>query len=318
MAVYLVTGGAGFIGSHLVDTLVRHGETVRVIDNFATGNRNNLAHQLDNITLHEVDIRNLDALREPLHGVDYVLHQAALPSVPRSVADPLETHHVCATGTLNMLIAARDAGVKRFVYAASSSAYGEIEGEYKVETMNPNPKSPYAVAKLIGEQYCEVFNTIYGLHTVALRYFNVFGPRQDPDSLYSAVIPKFTARMLAGEQPIIYGDGTQTRDFTYIDNVVHGNLLACMADGAKVGGQVMNLANGDKITLVDLVTALNRLLGTAIAPRFDPERAGDIKHSRADVSKAGRLLGYEQQVSFMEGLARTVTWFRQQSPAATP
>lgn len=312
MAVYLVTGGAGFIGSHLVDALVKRGETVRVIDNFITGSRENLAHNLDKITVFDVDIRELESLRAPLEGVDYVLHQAALPSVPRSVADPLGTHQTCATGTLNLLIAARDAGVKRFVYAASSSAYGNIEGEFKVETMPTNPLSPYAVAKLIGEQYCRVFNQIYGLATVALRYFNVFGPRQDPNSPYSAVIPLFATHILRGEAPTIFGDGTQSRDFTYIDNVVHGNLLACHADPTEVGGEVINLAGGDRISLLELVTDINQLLGTAIQPTFADPRAGDVKHSRADVTKAGRLLGFEQQVTFKEGLARTVDWFKTQ------
>jgi nucleoside-diphosphate-sugar epimerase len=315
MAVYLVTGGAGFIGSHLVDALVRRGETVRVIDNFSTGNRDNLAHHRDNITIFDVDIRELDGLRAPLEGVDYVLHQAALPSVPRSVADPLGTHQTCATGTLNLLIAARDAGVKRFVYAASSSAYGNIQGEFKVETMPTNPLSPYAVAKLIGEQYCRVFNQIYGLATVALRYFNVLGPRQDPNSPYSAVIPLFATHMLRGEAPTIYGDGEQSRDFTYIDNVVHGNLLACVADPAKVGGEVINVAGGDRISLLKLVQDINELLGTTITPTFAEPRAGDVKHSRADVTKAGQLLGYEQQVTFQEGLARTVAWFKEQQTA---
>lgn len=311
MAIYLVTGGGGFIGSHLVDELLRRGEQVRVIDNFSTGKRDNLAHNLDKIDLYEVDIRDLNALREPLHGVDYVLHQAAIPSVPRSVADPLATHETCATGTLNMLIAARDAGVKRFVYAASSSAYGDIAGEFKVETMQPQPMSPYAVAKLIGEQYCAVFHRIYGLSTVALRYFNVFGPRQDPDSPYSAVIPLFATRMLRGESPIIYGDGTQSRDFTYIDNVLHGNLLACHADAAKVSGQVMNLACGERTSLLQLVDGINALLGTDCQPIFEPARSGDIKHSRADISKAGELLGYEQRISFEDGLAQTVAWFKE-------
>jgi UDP-glucose 4-epimerase len=212
-----------------------------------------------------------------------------------------------------MLIAARDAGVKRFVYAASSSAYGNATEEFKVETLPTAPLSPYAVAKLVGEQYCQVFNNIYGLKTVALRYFNVFGPRQDPNSPYSAVIPLFATRMLRGEAPQIYGDGTQSRDFTFIDNVVHGNLLACFADADKVGGQVMNLACGDRISLLDLVNAINHLLGTAIQPQFEPARAGDVKHSRAAIEKAGRLLGYELQVPFQEGLARTVAWFKQQA-----
>jgi nucleoside-diphosphate-sugar epimerase len=312
MAIYVVTGGAGFIGSHLVSALVERGETVRVIDNFATGKRENLAAVMPHITLYEADIRHLDALREPLQGADYVLHQAAVPSVPRSIEDPLTTHEACATGTLNMLIAARDAGVQRFVYAASSSAYGDIEGEFKVETMPTNPQSPYAVAKVIGEQYCGVFHRIYGLPTVALRYFNVFGPRQTPDSAYAAVIPRFAARMLRGEAPTIYGDGLHSRDFTYIDNVVRGNLLACHADAAKVGGHVMNLACGERTSLLDLVAALNDLLGTTIAPVHESPRPGDVTHSRADIRKAGELLGYEPQLSLHEGLVQTVAWLRTQ------
>jgi nucleoside-diphosphate-sugar epimerase len=244
-----------------------------------------------------------------MRGVDYVLHQAALPSVPRSVADPAGVHAACATGTLNVLIAARDAHVKRFVYAASSSAYGDIEGDYKVETMPPCPLSPYAVSKLAGEQYCQVFYHVYGLETVALRYFNVFGPRQDPTSQYSAVIPLFMTAMLDDRRPTIFGDGTQSRDFTYIDNVVQGNLLACSADGARAAGQVMNLACGDRISLLDLVAALNRLLGKSLEPIFADPRPGDVKHSRADIGKARALLGYEPVVAFEDGLARTLTWF---------
>ncbi len=310
MATYLVTGGAGFIGSHLAEALVNRGENVRVIDNFSTGSRDNLAPMLEHIDLREVDITDLEAIRPAMQGVDYVLHQAAIPSVPRSVADPALTHAACVTGTLNVLIAARDAGVKRVVYAASSSAYGDIEGEYKVESMAPRPQSPYAVAKLAGEYYCEVFYRVYQLETVALRYFNVFGPRQDPNSPYSAVIPLFMTAMLAGRRPTIYGDGTQSRDFTYIDNVVHGNLLACTADRERVAGQVMNLACGDRISLLELVATLNKLLGKAIEPNFADPRPGDVKHSRADIHKAGQLLGYEPVVSFEEGLARTLEWFQ--------
>jgi UDP-glucose 4-epimerase len=310
LATYLVTGGAGFIGSHLAEALVNRGENVRVIDNFSTGSRDNLAPMLEHIDLREVDITDLEAIRPAMQGVDYVLHQAAIPSVPRSVADPALTHAACVTGTLNVLIAARDAGVKRVVYAASSSAYGDIEGEYKVESMAPRPQSPYAVAKLAGEYYCEVFYRVYQLETVALRYFNVFGPRQDPNSPYSAVIPLFMTAMLAGRRPTIYGDGTQSRDFTYIDNVVHGNLLACTADRERVAGQVMNLACGDRISLLELVATLNKLLGKAIEPNFADPRPGDVKHSRADIHKAGQLLGYEPVVSFEEGLARTLEWFQ--------
>ncbi|MEP7287490.1 MAG: SDR family oxidoreductase [Chloroflexota bacterium] len=316
MATYLVTGGAGFIGSHLVETLVKRGETVRVVDNFATGSHATLAPFLNDIELFERDISlSADSLADAFKGVDYVLHQAAIPSVPRSIADPMLCHQGCATGTLNVLIAARDAGVKRLVYAASSSVYGEIEGEYKVETMAPSPLSPYAVAKLTGEQYCQVFHRVYGLETVALRYFNVFGPRQDPNSPYSAVIPLFMSALLKDRQPTIYGDGTQSRDFTYIDNVVHGNLLAATSDGKQSSGEVMNLACGDRITLLELVESLNKLLDKNIQPIMALARPGDIKHSRADISKAGRLLGYEPVVTFHEGLARTLDWF-QSNPTA--
>ncbi|PJF36495.1 MAG: LPS biosynthesis protein WbpP [Candidatus Thermofonsia Clade 1 bacterium] len=309
MATYLVTGGAGFIGSHLVDALLARGETVRVVDNFATGSREYIESVRDQIAFYEVDIADLDALREPMQGVDYVLHQAAIPSVPRSVADPRLTHDSCATGTLNVLIAARDAQVKRVIYAASSSAYGDIEGTYKREDMPPRPLSPYAVAKLVGEQYCQVFYNIYGLETVALRYFNVFGPRQDPNSPYSAVIPLFIKAMLAGAQPIVFGDGTQSRDFTYIENVVQGNLLACKADG-RVAGKVINLACGESINLLDLIAAINTLLGTHIVPIFAEPRPGDVKHSCADIRLARELLGFTPSVSFEEGLRRTLAWLR--------
>lgn len=309
MATYLVTGGAGFIGSHLVDALLARGETVRVVDNFATGSRAYIQSVCERIAFYEVDITDLEALREPMQGVDYVLHQAAIPSVPRSVDDPLQTHAACATGTLNVLIAARDAKVKRVIYAASSSAYGDIEGTYKSEDMPPRPLSPYAVAKLVGEQYCQVFYTVYGLETVALRYFNVFGPRQDPNSPYSAVIPLFIKAMLAGESPTIFGDGRQSRDFTYIENVVQGNLLACQADG-RVAGKVINLACGGSINLLDLIAAINALLGTHIEPIFAPPRAGDVKHSCADIRLAQELLGFEPTVSFQEGLRRTLAWLK--------
>lgn len=309
MALYLVTGGAGFIGSHIAETLVKRGEQVRVVDNFATGSRRNLAHILDRIELVETDITQLADVQKAMRGVDYVLHQAAIPSVPRSVDDPITTHENCATGTLNVLIAARDAKVKRFVYAASSSAYGNIEGEFKVETMAPRPLSPYAVAKLTGEQYCQVFKTVYGLETVALRYFNVFGPRQDPSSPYSAVIPLFMAAMLDDSAPTIYGDGLQSRDFTYVDNVVEGNLLACQAD-PQVAGEVINVACGERISLLELVNALNKLMSKSITPIFADPRPGDVKHSRADIGKARRLLNYAPRVSLEEGLAHTLEWFR--------
>jgi UDP-glucose 4-epimerase len=311
MATYLVTGGAGFIGSHLAEALVKRGESVRILDNFATGSRDNMAHLNGKVEFFERDITKPDQLSDAFQGVDYVLHQAAIPSVPRSIADPLLCHENCATGTLNVLVAARDAGVKRVIYAASSSAYGDADSEFKSEDMAPRPLSPYAVAKLAGEHYCQVFYEVYGLETVGIRYFNVFGPRQDPNSPYSAVIPLFITSMLAGKPPTIYGDGTQFRDFTYIENVIHGNLLACNADRERVAGQVMNVACGDSISLLDLVDALNELLHTSISPTFAPARKGDVKRSRAAIGKAQELLGYQPIVSFADGLARTLEWFRE-------
>lgn len=314
MATYLVTGGAGFIGSHIAEHLLKDGHSVRVIDNFSTGNRENLFRlslnpaYKDRIEVHEFDLTHLAALPAIFDGVDTVFHQAALPSVPRSVADPLTTHHQCVTATLHVLITARDAGVRRVVYAASSSAYGDVEAEYKVETMNPQPKSPYGAAKLFGEYYAKVFHEVYGLETVCLRYFNVFGARQDPTSQYAAVIPIFINRLLRGEAPLIHGDGLQSRDFTYIDNVVHGNILASQFEDAA--GQVVNVATGGRITILDLVERLNNLLGTDIVPIHDAARDGDILHSRADIDLAGQLLGYESIVDFETGLERTVEWFK--------
>lgn len=313
MDTYLVTGGAGFIGSHLAERLLSAGHHVRIVDNFATGKPANLERLRrfgDRLTVHEVSITDRAALPPLFAGVRYVLHQAALPSVPRSVADPVTTHEINVTGTLNVLLAARDAGVQRVAYAASSSAYGDIEGEYKTEAMPPKPLSPYGVSKLAGEYYCQTFTAVYGLETVALRYFNVFGPYQDETSHYSAVIPKFAAAMLRGQPPTIYGDGTQSRDFTYIDNVVQGNLLALTAPDAA--GQMMNLATGGRITLLELVDKLNALLGTAFAPIHAEARTGDILHSRAAIDKAAELLDYAPLVDFDTGLARTVAWYRQQ------
>jgi UDP-N-acetylglucosamine/UDP-N-acetyl-alpha-D-glucosaminouronate 4-epimerase len=306
---YIVTGGAGFIGSHLVERLLKDGFRVRVVDNLSTGKRENLAH-LSGFEFFDVSITDKDALTPIFAGADYLLHQAALPSVPRSVANPLETHEQCVTGTLNVLLAARDAGVKRVVYAASSSAYGDIQGDFKDETMPPHPMSPYGVAKLAGEYYCQCFTEVYGLETVSLRYFNVFGPRQDPASKYAAVIPLFITSMLKGERPVIYGDGLQSRDFTYIDNVVHGNLLAARAP--RAAGQVMNLAMGGNTNLLQLVEKINALLDVTIEPIFTPERMGDIKHSRASIDRAGELLGYEPIVDFDTGLAHTLEWYRNQ------
>ena len=310
---YVVTGAAGFIGSHIAERLLRDGQRVRIIDNLLTGKRENLKFLKSlggDLSVTIGAVTDLDGLRALFQNADYVLHQAALPSVPRSIADPLETHRHCVTGTLNVLIAARDAGVKRVVYAASGSAYGDESGGAKVESMSPAPISPYGVAKLAGEYYAAAFSHSYGLETVSLRYFNVFGPRQDPTSTYAAAIPKFITMMLCGERPTIYGDGTQTRDFTYVDNIVHGNLLACKAP--RTAGETINLAVGRRILINDLVAKLNAILGTDLAANYVDERPGDIKHSRADIAKARDLLGFEPVVSFEEGLRRTVDWYQQQ------
>ena len=308
---YVVTGAAGFIGSHIAERLLRDGQRVRVIDNLLTGKQAHLdwLKSLNgDLEITIGSVTDLDALRPVFRGADYGLHQAALPSVPRSIADPLETHHHCVTGTLNTLIAARDAGLRRLIYAASSSAYGDQAGAAKIESMKPAPLSPYGAAKLTGETYAAAFHRSYGLETVSLRYFNVFGPRQDPTATYAAVIPKFISAMLRGERPIIYGDGLQSRDFTYIDNVVQGNLLACQASAAA--GETINLAAGGAIVINDLVARLGAILGADLAPIHVGERPGDIKHSRADISKARDLLAYAPVVGFDEGLRRTVEWYR--------
>jgi UDP-glucose 4-epimerase len=310
--IYVVTGGAGFIGSHIAERLLRDGHTVRVIDNLLTGKPSNLEYlrSLDgDLTIHETSILELDKLRSIVAGAEVIYHQAALPSVPRSVADPIETHENCVTGTLYVLQAARENNVRRVVYAASSSAYGDAEGDAKIETMSPHPISPYGVAKLAAEYYCQVFYRVYGLETVCLRYFNVFGARQDPTSQYAAVIPKFITAMLAGKPPLIFGDGSQTRDFTYIDNVVHGNLLA--ADSPDAVGEMMNLATGGRVGLLELVDKLNVILGTQFAPDLAPPRSGDIQHSRANVDKARDLLDFAPIVTFDEGLRRTAAWYQE-------
>ncbi len=305
---YLVTGGAGFIGSNLVERLLQNGEKVRVIDNFATGKTENLNPFLDQIELINGDIRYLNTVIEAMKDVDYVLHQAALPSVPRSIETPLESNDVNTNGTLNILYAAKEAKVKRVVYAASSSAYGESPTLPKVETMQTSPLSPYAVNKLAGEYNCKAFYNVYGLETVAVRYFNIYGRRQDPNSYYSAVIPKFIKAFLKGEQPIIFGDGEQSRDFTYIDNVLNANLLACKAP-IKAAGRVMNIACGERITLNKLAMEIKNLLNVDISPINGQPRAGDIKDSLADVSLAKELIGYEPKVLIDEGLKLTVDWF---------
>lgn len=306
--IYLVTGGAGFIGSNTVSRLLEMGETVRVLDNFATGKRHHLFPLNQGVELIEGDIRYLNVVQEAVKGVDYVIHLAALPSVPRSIRTPIESNDVNVSGTLNVLIAARDAGVKRVVYSASSSAYGNTEVLPKVESMVALPLSPYAVNKFAGELYCRVFHQVYNLETVSLRYFNVFGPRQDPMSQYSAVIPKFIGAMLAGKAPVIYGDGEQSRDFTYVENVVSANLLACTAAGAS--GETINIACGQRVTLNELAGIIGRLVGRDLAPVYETSRTGDVKHSLADISKASRLLGYEPRIGLEEGLRRTVDWLR--------
>jgi len=309
MATYLVTGGAGFIGSHLVDELLTLGHSVRVMDNLSTGRRVNLDGRYSSIEFLESDIRDLDACHVACAGIDYVLHQAALGSVPRSVEDPLTTHAVNATGSLNMLVAARNAGVKRFVYAASSSTYGDHPGLPKVEDKIGNPLSPYAVTKYANELYAQVFGRCYGLETVGLRYFNVFGPRQDPFSQYAAVIPLFVSALLRGVAPTINGDGEQSRDFTFVANVVEANLHACTAPVAAVG-QVFNVACGEQTTLNQLYSQLQALLGTQITAAYGPERAADVRHSLADISKARQLLDYSGRVRFAQGLQRSIAWYR--------
>lgn len=310
MTTYLVTGGAGFIGSHIATRLLTDGHTVHVVDNLLTGKTENLDYlkSLDgDLTIHQVSITDYDALLAAFDGIEVVFHQAALASVPRSIANPRETNLHCVNGTLNVLDAARNSGVRRVVYAASSSAYGDQEGQYKVETMVPEPISPYGVAKLAGEYYCQAFYAAYGLETVALRYFNVFGARQDPQSEYAAVIPKFITLMQEGKQPIIFGTGEQSRDFTYIDNVVHGNLLASESEDAV--GQMMNLATGGRVSLVELVASINTIMGTSIEPIHEDARTGDIMHSQADVGKAENLLDFAPVVDFEEGLRRTIEWY---------
>ncbi|MCK6457298.1 MAG: SDR family oxidoreductase [Phycisphaerae bacterium] len=308
MPRYLVTGGAGFIGSHLVEALCKAGEPVRVLDNYITGKRENLAPFLDRIELLEGDMRDAATCRAACEGVEIVLHQAALPSVPKSVQDPVTSHGCNINGTLNMLMAARDAKVRRFVYAASSSAYGESPTLPKIESMRSDPLSPYAVQKLTGEQYCRAFASVWALQTISLRYFNVFGPRQDPTSQYAAAIPAFVTKILRGEPPTVYGDGEQTRDFTYIENVVQANLLAASAD--RVCGEVVNIACGEQISVNQVIARINALLATAVAPKYVPARPGDIKHSWADIRRAKEVIGYEPSVTFDEGLRRSIDWYR--------
>jgi UDP-N-acetylglucosamine/UDP-N-acetyl-alpha-D-glucosaminouronate 4-epimerase len=310
MSLYLITGVAGFIGSSLARAVLSRGDQVRGVDNLSTGNRENLAEILNRIDFREADICNLDAMHKACSGVDFVLHQAAIPSVPKSVLDPLGSNRANIDGTVNVLVAARDAKVKRVVYAASSSAYGDTPTLPKHEEMKPDPISPYAVAKLASEQYMISFYRCYGLETVCLRYFNIFGPRQDPSSPYSGVLAKFITQMLRGEQPNIHGDGEQSRDFTYIDNAVDANLLACTAPAQKAAGQMFNVATGRRVTLNETFNLLQGLTSYKGNPKYGPERGGDIKHSLADISKAEAGLGYKPKVDFEEGLRRTVDWYR--------
>jgi len=306
MAVSLVTGGAGFIGSHLVQALLERGDEVRVLDNLSTGSARNLAGVCERIDLIVGDVLDVDTLEAAMSGVDVVYHQAALASVPRSIADPWSTHEACATGTLRVLQAARAAKVRRVVYAASSSAYGNSERLPKRETDPTAPLSPYAVAKLAGEQYCAAFSNVYGLETVRLRYFNVFGPRQSPDSPYAAVIPLFVQAMAAGRRPHIHGDGLQSRDFTYIADVVQANLRGAEAPG--VSGRVYNIACNRRTTLLEIVAEINRLLGTTIEPVLGQPRPGDVRHSQADISRAQAELGYQPETDVACGLRNYVTW----------
>jgi nucleoside-diphosphate-sugar epimerase len=310
MTGYLVTGGAGFIGSSIVAELVQQGEQVRVLDNFSTGRRDNLGPVLESIDLIEGDLRDLSTVRRAVEGVDCVLHHAALASVQRSVDDPLAAHAANATGTLRLLVAARDAGVRRVVYASSSSIYGDSPTLPKREDMLPRPKSPYAVSKLAGAGYCQAFTEVFGLETVSLCYFNVFGPRQDPTSQYAAVVPLFITAMLQGESPVVHGDGLQSRDFTFVTNVVRANLLAAAAP--DVAGRVFNVACGQRYTLLDLIAILNDILDAHITPIHTAPRPGDVRHSLADITAAQEALGYRVEVDFHEGLRRTVAWYRAQ------
>jgi len=310
MKLALVTGGAGFIGSHLVDGLLEAGYAVRVVDDFSSGNRANLAHHGDKIDIAEGSIIDADICQRVCQGVDVIFHQAAVPSVPRSIDQPLPSHAANIDGTFGLLMAARDAGVRRVVYAASSSAYGETKVQPKIETMPSQPLSPYAVQKLTGEHYCNVFATCFGLSTVALRYFNVFGPRQNPKSQYAAAIPAFITAINEDRPPTVYGDGEQTRDFTFIKNVVHANLKAATA-GDDASGQVMNIACGGAISVNRIIAMINETLGKDVKPEYVPQRAGDIKHSLADISKAKTLIGYEPNVSIEEGLNQTIRWYTQ-------
>jgi len=313
MGLYLVTGGAGFIGSSIARALLARGDGVRIVDNFSTGKRENLADIIDRVELLEGDIRDEKVLGKAIAGVEVVFHEAAIASVPQSMAEPLENHAVNATGTMRVLEAARRAGVRRVVYAASSAAYGDEPTLPKVETMPPAPISPYGATKLAGEVAMQVYARAFGLETVCLRYFNVFGPRQDPKSEYAAVIPKFITAALAGKQPRIFGDGKQSRDFCHIDNVVEANFAAAAADAGRASGRVFNVGCGESIDLNRVVALIGDILGKKLEALHEPERAGDIKHSWGDVSAARAALGFRASVSFTEGLRRTIEWYKSKS-----
>jgi nucleoside-diphosphate-sugar epimerase len=306
---FLVTGGAGFIGSNIADELIRQGGKVKILDNFVTGFQENLDEISGDFEFIKGDLNDGEVLKKAVEKVDVVFHEAALPSVPRSVENPLETHEACVNGTLNLLLAAKEAKVKRIIYAASSSAYGDQPTLPKIETMNPEPLSPYAAAKLMGEYYCQVFSRVYGLETICLRYFNVFGPRQNPSSMYSGVISRFIDALMKNETPVIYGDGEQSRDFTYIANVVDANIKAAQAD--KGIGEVMNSANGERVTLNELLEVLKKITGKPnVTADYQPERKGDVKHSQCSNARAIELIGYKKLVGLEEGLQKTIDWWK--------
>jgi len=309
MSKYLVTGGAGFIGSNISKALVEDGHEVTILDNLATGKKENLSAIMKKVRFIEGDIRDINTVSKAVKGIEFVLHQGALPSVQRSVKDPSSSNEANVQGTMNILIASRDSGVKRVVYAASSSAYGDTPTLPKIENMKEMPLSPYAVSKLTGELYCRVFSRIFGLETICLRYFNVFGPNQDPTSQYSAVIPRFITAFLRNEAPTIYGDGRQSRDFTFVENVVSANILASKAKSKEAIGRTMNIACGEAFSLNDIIKMLNEIAGTNIKPKYDKARLGDVKHSLADINLAGKLIGYKPKVRFKEGLRRTFGWY---------
>ena len=312
MSKVLVTGGAGFIGSNLTEALLKQGHRVRVLDDFSTGKRENLLYDeaYPSLEMVEGDIRDLAVCQKAIKDIEYVFHQAALPSVQRSVEDPLGSNAVNAQGTLNILLSARDAGVKRVMYASSSSIYGDTPTLPKKEEMPPDPLSPYALQKYIGEQYCRLFYQLYGLETVSLRYFNIFGPKQDPASVYSAVIPRFIDALLKGHPPLIFGDGEQSRDFTYIDNVVHANLLAMSAE--HLHGEAINIACGKRVSLNQLLNILKEIVGSKVSPTHEEARKGDVKHSLADINKGKKILNYDPQVGIEMGLKKTVEFFQKQ------